>query len=516
MTVIRKSALVAMLIVTSAPYAAAQAAPGACAIDDGKPGQVKDARNAIVKAELIGKPEDKIKAFAEAIGKLTNPKDEAKVVAANPTGRQMVLGRALANIAAQPNQPTVVTRGSIGYGSSPEAQIDIVAAADSAFDAVEASNAACHADLEENRRRIYAPMVNSAVNLYNDRKVDSAEALVRKALTVYDDYKLAYIAYNILGNIQQTKSDMPGAIGSFRKMAALMKGDTALVDERKNTMVMVSQLMMQEGENLEGDKKAAAMKEVVAYMENEYLKEYPGDVKGQAAVARAQILSGDKEAATKLFTDMSSNPDKYTDTQLFEAGVGAARAEQAPAATALFEAGLKKNPYSRDGLFNLAATLSTSEAWDKLPAVMNRLIEVDPENPDNYRIWALFYQARAKQLKPLAERKPATDPNVVAFNATNDSLLKYFKRFNEAPVKVQFSLFSHDGAKHVLSGLVENNGDAAKAFTLKFDFLDNTGKTVTSKEVAVPEIPAKGSKSFRLEVEGAGIVAFKYAPLSGM
>ena len=81
-------------------------------------------------------------------------------------------------------------------------------------------------------------------------------------------------------------------------------------------------------------------------------------------------------------------------------------------------------------------------------------------------------------------------------------------------MKVQFSLFSHDGAKHVLSGVLENNGDAAKAFTLKFDFLDNTGKTVASKEVAIPEVAAKGSKSFRLEVEGAGIVAFKYTPLT--
>jgi tetratricopeptide (TPR) repeat protein len=244
------------------------------------------------------------------------------------------------------------------------------------------------------------------------------------------------------------------------------------------------------------------------------LKEYPGDVRAQSAIARAQILSGDKESANKLFTDMSSNPDKYTDTQLFEAGVGAARADQNTAAASLFEAGLKKNPYSRDGLFNLGATLATAETWDKMPPVLSRLVDVDPENPDNYRLWALYYQGRAKALKPLAEKKADTDPNAKAFQAANDSLLKYFKRFQEATVKVQFSLFSHDGAKHVLSGLVENTSEAAKAYTLKFDFLDEGGKTVASKEIALAEIAAKGSKSFRLEVEGQGIVAFKYSPLS--
>ncbi|MEP7345074.1 MAG: hypothetical protein ABI877_07400 [Gemmatimonadaceae bacterium] len=509
MTVTRKSALVALLVVASTSRLAAQEA---CAIDDGKPGQVKDARNAIVKAELLGKPEDKMKAFSEAIGKLTNQKDEAKIIAANALGRQMVLGRALANIAAMPNQQAIVKRGSIGYQSNPEGMVDVIAAADTAFDAVEAAAPGCHAEMEENRRRLYAGMINAAVNLYNDRQVDSAEVLARRSLSVYDDYKLAYISYNILGSILQSKNDMPGAIAAFQKMSTLMKGDTALTDDRKNTMVMVAQLMTAEGENLEADKKLAAMKAVVAYLE-EMLKEYPGDVKAQAAIARAQILSGDKESANKLFTDMASNPDRYTDTQLFEAGVGAARAEQIPQAASLFEAGLKKNPYSRDGLFNLGATLAQSESWDKLPPVLTRLIEVDPENPDNYRLWALYYQGRAKVLKPLAEKKADTDPNMMAFTAANDSLLKYFKRFQEAPVKVQFSLFSHDGAKHTLSGIVENMGDAAKAFNLKFDFLDSSGKVVVSKEVAVAEVAAKSSKSFRLEVEGTGIVAFRYGPI---
>lgn len=510
MNVSRKSALVALLVAGSATRLLAQAA---CSVDDGKPGQVKDARNAIVKAELLGKPEDKLKAFTDAVKKLTNPKDEEKIVKENALGRQMVLGRALANIASMPNQPAVVTRASVGYLTNPEGMIDIVLAADSSFDAIEKAQPGCHNDLEENRRRLYAGIVNASVNLYNDRQTDSAEVMARRALAVYDDYKLAYIAYNILGSIQQTKGDAPAAITSYKKMADLMKADTSLTDERKNTLVMVAQLMMQEGENLEADKKAEAMKGVVAYMED-MLKEYPGDVRAQAAIARAQILSGDTASANKLFTEMVANPDKYTDTQLFEAGVGAARADQNSAAANLFEAGLKKNPYSRDGLFNLGATLAQGESWDKLPAVLTRLIEVDPENPDNYRLWALYYQGEAKKLKPLAEKKPDTDPNVKAYTSANDSLLKYFKRFQEAPVKVQFSVFSHDGAKHVLSGLVENMSDAAKAYTLKFDFLDSTGKTVASKEVAVAEVAAKGSKSFRLEVEGAGIVAFKYAPFS--
>jgi hypothetical protein len=62
--------------------------------------------------------------------------------------------------------------------------------------------------------------------------------------------------------------------------------------------------------------------------------------------------------------------------------------------------------------------------------------------------------------------------------------------------------------------MVENKGKEAKSYNLKFDFLNEKGETVVSKEVAVDGVEAGRSKSFRVEVEGAGILAFKYAPLT--
>ena len=41
----------------------------------------------------------------------------------------------------------------------------------------------------------------------------------------------------------------------------------------------------------------------------------------------------------------------------------------------------------------------------------------------------------------------------------NDSLLVYFDKYQNAKVKVTFSLFSHDEGRHVLAGSVENRGD---------------------------------------------------------
>lgn len=494
---------------------ATAAAQAACTIDEKKPNQVKDAANALTKADLpIGKPEDKRKAMLQAVTLLT--KDQDKIIAANPTGRAFVLGRALAMIAEQYKDSgfAPVKRANVGYASDPEGMIDLVAATDSAFDIVEAANPACKAETEESRRRIYAPLVNAAVNVYNQQQADSAAALVRRGLSVYDDYRLSYIAYNILGNVLQAKDSLDAAVVSFKKMAELMKGDTATVEERKNVMLNIAQLIMSQGETLEGDAKSAKFADATAYLEA-YLAEFPGDAKAQGALARAQIASGNTGAAEKVFGEMIANPDKYSDGALFEAGVNAARADRSADASALFSAGLKKNVASRDGLFNYAVTLQKLEKWAEVPGILTRLINVDPENPDNYQLWALYYQNEAKVRKDAAAKKPATSPEAKAYAAANDSLLKYFKRMSEAPVKVTFNLWAHDGTKHTLGGAIENLTDAEKSYTMKVEFLDAAGTVVTTKDVAVDAVGGKKSKAFRVEVEGEGVVAYRYAPLGG-
>jgi tetratricopeptide (TPR) repeat protein len=509
MTSFRTSPLVALLLAASAATGLAQG--GECTVDVNRPGQVKDAWNTALTSELAGRPDDKKKALVRAVGLLTK---DMKRFESNMMGRDLALGRVLIDLSALEGMPQVARRGDIGYTENPDGMVDLVLAADTALDAVDAKGVACQAETEEVRRKAYAPLVNDAVNQYNQHNIDSAETVARRAIEVYGNYPLTYIALNVLGNAQQTQDDNAGAIKSFRRMVDLMKADTSLTEERKTNALLVASLMTSEGEKLEGDARKAAMAEVVSYLED-YLKEFPGDVQAQSAEARAQLLSGDAATAKKLFDDMSANPDKYTDIQLFEAGVGASRAELNESAAKLFEEGLKKNPYSRDGLFNLAAVYDNLGQTDKLPAVLNRLVAIDPENPDNYQLWARYYQARAKALKPAADAK--TDPAAdAAWQAANDSLFKSFSRYSDAPVRVSFSLFSHDSrdkGHHTLAGTIENRTDQPKSYTLKIDFMDASGTVLDSREVPVDSVDAKGSKSFKVEVtDKPGIVAFKYAP----
>ena len=509
MSAIRSASLALSLMAVVAMPAMAQG--DACRIDYGKPGQVKDANKAVETSEVIGKPEDKKKSFIRAVTLVTKEPEKVKV---NQAAADMVLGRALINLAGLADMPSTVRRSDVGFTQNPDATIDLLATADSLLDAVEAQMPACKAETEAWRRGPYSTLVNGAVNAYNAQQVDSAEALVRRSLMIYDNYPVAYFGYNILGNIQQAKDDVPGAITSFKKVAELMKGDTTVVTDRKTTMILVAQLMIDQSEKLDSAARGPAITEVVTYLQ-EYLKEFPGDMKAQSAIATAQLKSGDVAAARRLFDEMLANPDKYTDLNLLEAGVGAARASQNSMAAQLFEAGLKKNPYSRDGLFNLATIYSDTSLGkiNQMPEILKRLHEVDPENPDNAQLGALYWQARARSLRAAAEGKDVPDPAAVAFKVANDSLLHYYERFQNAKTKVTFNLFSHDEGRHVLAGSVENRGDEEKSYTLKFEFLDVTGKVIETREVAVEGVRGKSSKSFRVELtDKPGVAAFRYAP----
>jgi hypothetical protein len=137
-----------------------------------------------------------------------------------------------------------------------------------------------------------------------------------------------------------------------------------------------------------------------------------------------------------------------------------------------------------------------------MPPIMERLITVDPNNPENYRVFVNYYQEKVKAEKSAPAKK-----------MLSDSVLKYYKLFSEPTAKVTFNLFSHDGAKHTLAGAIENLSPAAKTYTLKVDFLDNSGNTVATQEATVAAVDPKTSKPFRITVEKEGVAAFKYAPV---
>ena len=495
----RKSALYSLIV--SAMTAGAAAAQGKCEINQGSPYQVNSAKIYLSKVPNA-KPDEKHRHLRDAVRVLTDNPEKIN----NQLGRHFLLGQAYLTWVAEPNMANVVRRGEVGIRSNPDATINLLAAADSSFDYVEQHAPQCATETDKWRRQRWVPLVNTAGQLINEDQLDSAEVLLAAASTIYDESPIpAY--YRAM--VAQKRSDPVAAAEHYRAALGVATREAAAKDSnvariRRQALYNSAVLMTQQADALEGEQKKQMLAASVGGL-RAYLEEYPDDPQApqaQAALARALAATGDTAAVADIYDDMLESPDRYTDIQLFEAGTGAFRANRREDAVKLFESGLAKNPYYRDALFNLANTYFATEQGDKMLAVTRRLVAVDPSNPDNWRLMAGAFQLSSRGTKDAKLKK-----------AQQDSILKYLEKEKDLPVRVTFSGFEHDGARHVLRGTIENRTQKEGTYSVKFEFLDSQGNVVATKTADVGPVPASARKDFTVEVNQTGIVAFRYPPI---
>ena len=495
MNVLRTTALVAIAALAVTAQAGAQAK---CDINQGSPFQLNSAKIYLNKAQSPGgKADEKVKHLQGSTKVLTENPEKIS----NQVGRNWLLGKTLVVWMQQPNTPYVAQRATIGYAGA--GTVDLIAAADSAFDAVQAAKPECTDSVNVYRRMVGYKLVNEASKFFNEKRSDSAAAYADRSVAMLGPNPYAY---NILWQLAQEKGDAAGTREYLRQTISSAGTDTAFTKVRQPAMLNLAIITQNAADAASGAEKETLTKEAVAAYQA-YLKEVPNDANAQSGLARALGAAGDTAAVQGIFAKMLENPGSYTDIQLFEAGTNAARANQDKEAVTLLEAGLQKNPYYRDALFNLANIYFTQENAEKMGATVKRLVEVDPNNPDNWRLVAGSYQLKQKSAKSGSAAK----------KAYTDSLLQNLQKSEKMPVRVSVSEFRHAGAKHMLAGTIENLSDKAMSnVALKVEFLDATGKVVASQTATVPQVAPKSSQGFRVETDQTGIVAYRYAPIAGV
>ena len=477
---------------------AASAAAGAqekCDINEGSPYQINSAKIYLGKVQS-GKESEKEMHLKSAVKVLTENPEKIK----NQLGRNWMLARAYYEWSQRPQfKGTLMgTRGQFGFTSNTNETVDLVAAMDSALTAVEAEAPGCSTRTLPLRRNMFGTLFNPAVELFNADITDSAAVLVTRALQVYRASPHAHI---LLANAAIKKNDPAAAIAQFRLAVSSAGTDTANAKVRRQAMYNMGVIMLNDAEAKKGDEQKAALAQAKQTLED-YLKEVPGDASAQQALARVLTMSGDTAAVASVYAEMVADPARFTDVQLFEAGSGAAMAKRSADAAKLLEAGLAKNPYHRDALYNLSNVYLMQEDAAKMLPVVRRLVEVDPSNPDNWRLLAATFQLQAKTTKDAKLKK-----------AQQDSLLAYLEKSTKMPVRVTVTGFTHSGANHTLTGAIENLGTAAKSYDLKVEFLDAQGNVVASRTANVGPVEAKARKEFSVQVQQTGIVAYRYAAL---
>jgi tetratricopeptide (TPR) repeat protein len=481
-----------------------QQAVAECRIDTDKPGQLKTAKNALARA--IAGIGDANKSATDAIKELD--KNGAKIRAQNDVGYNMILGQTYAWFVARQGQPHVVRRADIGFTTQPDATIDLLTAADSAFDVVERVAPGCASETADWRRPAWAPLVNAAAELINNDQLDSAATLIKRADVIYQGSPHTSYFSAIMA---QKRNDLAGAIAANKRTIAMITAEQAAKDEgtgqiRSQVMYNYAVLLSAQADAQTGDQQKATAREAVSAYKT-FIDAYPNDeqrTSAQAGMGRMLAVLGDTAAVASVFGEMLTDPSKYTESQLLEAGTNAFNSSRFDAAARLFEAVLQRNPYYRDALFNLANTYWSQKEWVKMLPVAQRLTQVDPNNQDAWQLLAISYKGRGDVAKAAK--------NLALERAMYDTAVKHVERKNALLSRVAFTQFSHDGPKHTLRGTVENMSAKPATYTVRFEFLDKDGTPVAAKEVTVGPVEPKKTAPFAVDVNQTGIVAFRYAP----
>ena len=478
-----------------------QTATGKCTIDYNSNDQVHTAYNAMTVLQLSsGKPDDARKKIKSAITSLTSKSDYGK----DQIARDAVLGQALVAWFDTPGSPAVASAADLGYPAS-AGQVDVLAAADSAFTAVESAHPECTEQMDVYRQQPWARLVNQIGPLINGNKDDSAQMVLNHAITIY---RGSPYDYYFQGQLAQRKKDWGSAATAYAKATELSTPELAAKDTSVKAVKEFSEFsaafaQLQAAQAMSGTQQQEGMKKA-ADLYRRYLKDYPSGENMQPAQAGLTVAlkaSGDTASLAQMWKDMIANPTKYTDAQLFDAGTQAFTAQQYATAVQLMEFGQKSNPYLRAGLFNLANAYWKNNQFDKMRPVADTLTKIDPDNPDNYQLLAIAYQGI---------QKATTDPKQK--KALSDSVNTYVTAGDKLPVHVQFTEFTHDGDKYTLKGSMQNAGTKPVTAALNVKFLDKTGQVVTSQSTSLQLAPNQ-TKSFTVNPVGGSITAYRYDPV---
>ncbi|MDQ2889496.1 MAG: FxLYD domain-containing protein [Gemmatimonadota bacterium] len=454
-------------------------------------------------ASSVQAKQDATKPLKLAIGALTTPSKDAKE-AADSVGRAYYLGQAYILMLEQAGVAPSGPRASYGIASQPTANVDLLAAADSAFTLVEKSQPGCRTEITQWReQKPWLDAMNAAIAAVNAEHYDSAEVFARRALTI--DRRAPY-AYTVLASVASNKKDNATAVVMMRKAIEVASADTAYNDARQNAMYDLGNALFSEYDAASGTQKSALGRETM----DAWIAYVPVGAQ-DARVARAlsgasQIALAMKDTADypKIYAPVLANPSRFGDQALLNAGVIATQANRSADAIALFDAVAMRNPYQRDALKNLAASYIGAKQPEKVGPIVDKLVALDPNNASNWLLYAYAYAGMLKGTK---------DPKLT--KAYTDSLVKYNTKSETMTPDVQVQEFSisSEGKAATLGGTIANRGAAAKSYTMNVEFLDKSGAVVGSQSVTVGPVAPKSSAPFKATIQAPGVVGYRYKPI---
>lgn len=399
-----------------------------------------------------------------------------------------------------------------------------LAGADSAFQRAQTLKAECAEDIGLWRRLVWVPLLNAGIAGWQANNTDSAIASFRRANAIF---QIEPMGFKYLASLLYNTGQLDSAAFYFRRAADIAAQDTAFRQDRRDALYNLARI--RHSQKRWTDAEA---------LYREYLSVVPNDPEVLASLGSVLSQMGQRDSAYALYRRIIEQGDTVGAMSLFRVGVeifqglpetpdtaaagGSCRTEArtnrlTPArmrarcdsvtrramkeydaaanityrlAAQAFAAGLKVNPFYRDGLFNLLNTyLQLNDSASMLP-VAQRLVSVDPMNRMSLRLLAFAHQRVGRV----------------------DSTLHYLRIADSTLVAdVTVSEFDPQDQSGAVKGLVTNlRSTTGQPFKLVFDFLNAKGEVVATQSTDVAALPSQGTQPFNLKVIGAGIQAWRY------
>ncbi len=395
---------------------------------------------------------------------------------------------------------------------------------DSAFTKALALAPTCKEDIGLYRRQAWVPVFNAGVQAWQAGNTDSAIASFRRANQVYQAEPMGFI---YLANLFIGANQTDSAARYFR-LAVPAASDPKYAKDKRDAFFNVARVY-----------HAAKRYDEAKAAYKEYLGAYPSDIQAMAALAGLYLRDDRRDSAMALYGAIIGHADSATADDLFgaasavlggipnapdtadmDAACGKAQKKKNPALTArqiatrcqpaavdtmskyhaladpqyrlvsrTYEAGLAKNPYYRDALYNLAGIAYLIGDSSKVLPLAQRLYAVDPLNRLSLAKIAGGWQLLGKK----------------------DSVLYYLTLADSLPVEVTVGTFTTNEQGAGVEGLFSNfHPKASQPLKLTFEFVDGKGNVVATVLQDVPVVDAGGNKPFKLKADQPGIVAWRY------
>lgn len=494
---LRRPALAAFAALAAALAPAALRAQALeCPVDLYKPSQLAQATVFIQQAANNPEGEAGAKALRDAARLL---QDERRF-ASNTVGLNFAKAQIFVLWLHQEAPPVEMTIQELNLGRDRNTKVNLLQATDSLLTVVETAHPECAEEIDRWRQsRPWNVRIGAVYRLLGENKIDSAEAVLKEAETL--DRRSPFL-YNAQAQIAARRENIPLMLEKLDKAIELAAKDTALAET-------VVQLKTQYASTLQ----TAAMQEQDAGKRNTQLAKAArmflsigeDDPMGQDAPAYYSaaidiaMLTQDQELLRDILQPMLEDPTPFPDLTLLIAAENSRMMNRPQDAIALYRGALDKNPNIRDANYFLSYLLLEQKKPSEMTPYVDKLMEIDPGNPDNVLM-------KTMSVREVAEAEKNTQRRQQLIREVEGLM----KREAEMQQRVQVTRFERRAEGAVWQGEVENRGRAAKAFTLEVSFLDAEGNTVETLTATTESAAPGATVNFEVTATQPGIVAWKY------